>query len=408
MPDLRGPKTADVVMKFGGSSLASAEHIERVADIVAQRAKTDRVVVVVSAMGKTTDALVEQARALCPDPHPRELDMLLTTGERQSMAMVALAVHARGAPAISLTGSQVGIITDHQHGRARVVEVRPFRIADELDAGSRVVVVGGFQGVSYKREVTTLGRGGSDTTAVALAAALGADCEIYSDVPGVLSADPRVVEAPRLLPEVDYDTMRTLSREGARVLHSNAVELAATQGVVIRARATNGEAGQTTIHDRRPATPAVVSVTSDLVRSVRATYSARPPGPPDDIIHLFALSGLGGLSWRGDQIEGTISERSFDDAHERVNQLTGSLSELPHAPRVEVEDDLATVSVVGPDVPHLPDALPASLAALATAGLTVVGATTARDALRLSVPRRGVDEAVRSLHARWIESQQNR
>ena len=143
-------------------------------------------------------------------------------------------------------------------------------------------------------------------------------------------------------------------------------------------------------------------MTSDLVIFVRAIRSAGPPGPPADIIELFAKSGLGGLRWRGDRVEGTISERAFDDARARVSTIAESLEELPHPPQVEVEDTLATVSVVGPDVPHLPDALPASLAALATAELTVLEATMARDALRLSVPRREVDAAVRSLHARWI------
>ena len=206
-------------MKFGGSSVADLERLRHVARRVVERAAQQPVVVVVSAMGKTTDALLTQARALADPPPARELDMLLTTGEREAMTLLAIAIQSLGRRAISLTGSQCGIITDHQHGRARIMEVRPFRIDDELAAGN-IVIVGGFQGVSYKREVTTLGRGGSDTTAVALAAALAADCEIYSDVDGVYSADPSEVPDARRIPEISYETMQALARAGARVLHA--------------------------------------------------------------------------------------------------------------------------------------------------------------------------------------------
>ena len=194
-----------VVQKYGGSSVAGIEKIRKVAEKVkARRDSGAQMVVVVSAMGDTTDELLALAKGIAKDPPRRELDMLLTCGERISMALLSMALQEIGVAAISFTGSQSGIITNDAHAQARIVEVRPYRIQDEL-ANGKVVIVAGYQGVSYKREVTTLGRGGSDTTAVALAAALQADCEIYSDVDGIFSADPRVVPSAKKLDEISYD-----------------------------------------------------------------------------------------------------------------------------------------------------------------------------------------------------------
>jgi aspartate kinase len=227
-----------VVQKYGGSSVADAERLGRVADRVAETARAHRVVVVVSAMGKTTDELYALARSVSPSPPRRELDMLLSCGERVSMALLAMALERRGVEAISFTGSQSGIITNDRHSGARIIEVRPVRIEDELARG-RVVIVAGFQGMSYRREITTLGRGGSDTTAVALAAALGAQwCEICSDVDGVYSADPRVVPGARRLPDVSYEEMAELALHGAKVLNAEAVAWAERAGIEILARAT--------------------------------------------------------------------------------------------------------------------------------------------------------------------------
>ena len=228
-----------VVQKYGGSSVADPERLGRVADRVAETARAGhRVVVVVSAMGKTTDELYDLARRVSPAPSRRELDMLLSCGERVSMALLAMALEHRGVEAISFTGSQSGIITNDRHSGARIIEVRPVRIEDELHRG-RVVIVAGFQGMSYKREITTLGRGGSDTTAVALAAALGAAwCEICSDVDGVYSADPRVVPDAHRLSEIDYSEMAELALHGAKVLNAEAVAWAERAGIEILARAT--------------------------------------------------------------------------------------------------------------------------------------------------------------------------
>ncbi|HEY1957185.1 MAG TPA: aspartate kinase [Polyangiaceae bacterium] len=228
-----------IVQKYGGSSVADVEKIGAVADkVVATKKRGHDVVVVVSAMGKTTDELIALAKKVSKDPPRRELDMLVTTGERVSMALLAIAIQSRGCEAISFTGSQSGIITNDRHFDARIIEVRPHRIEDELARGT-VVIVAGYQGMSYKREITTLGRGGSDTTAVALAAALGAErCEIYSDVDGVYSADPRVVPDAEHLPEIDLAMLQEMAESGAKVLNAQAVEWARRQKIAIFARKT--------------------------------------------------------------------------------------------------------------------------------------------------------------------------
>ena len=241
-----------IVQKYGGSSVADVQKIGIVADrVVAAKREGHDVVVVVSAMGKTTDGLIELARRAAEseggkpaggEPPRRELDMLVSTGERVTMALLSIAIHARGHDAISFTGSQSGILTNDRHFDARIIEVRPHRIQDELARG-RIVIVAGYQGMSYKREITTLGRGGSDTTAVALAAALSAErCEIYSDVDGVYSADPRVVTDPKHLPEMDLSVLGEMAEAGAKVLNAQAVEWARRSKIVIHARRTSDPA----------------------------------------------------------------------------------------------------------------------------------------------------------------------
>jgi aspartate kinase len=244
-----------VVQKYGGSSVATLEKIQAVARRIADTVASGyRVCAVVSAMGKTTDGLLSQAKALSQNPNPRELDMLLSTGERVSVSLLAIALGELGLPAASFTGSQSGIITNTRHNRARIVEVRPFRLMDELDLG-KVVIVAGYQGVSYTREITTLGRGGTDTTAVALAAALDAEhCEICSDVDGVYSADPRLAPDATRIPELSHDAMIALARAGSKVLNQDCVEHAARHGVAIFAKATFGPRDDTgTVVRKNPA-----------------------------------------------------------------------------------------------------------------------------------------------------------
>src|SRR5439155_483965 len=260
-----------VVMKFGGSSVADVEKLKAVCGrIVAARESGSRVVAVLSAMGDTTDDLIALARAISPRPHPRELDMLISVGERISCALAAMAIHDLGHEAISLTGSQAGIVTDTAHGKAKIVDIRAMRIHEALDE-DKIVLVAGFQGVSTGKDITTLGRGGSDTTAVALAAALGAEaCEIYTDVDGVHTADPRVVPAARLLHAVSYEEMLEMAASGARVLQLRSVEFARNHDVKLHVRSSFSEADGTWIReeDERMLEKALISGVTHSVEEI--------------------------------------------------------------------------------------------------------------------------------------------
>lgn len=370
-----------VVQKFGGSSVADPEKLGQVADRVAKTVKSGRkVVVVVSAMGKTTDELLALARRVAPEssggPPRRELDMLLSTGERISMALLAMALEARGLQAISFTGSQSGILTNDRHSGARIIEVRPIRIEDELERG-KVVIVAGFQGMSYKREITTLGRGGSDTTAVALAAALSADCEIYSDVDGVYSADPRVVPEARHLPALGYEEMQELAEHGAKVLNAQAVEWARRAGVVIHARATSGSAAETVI-------------------------SANPSG------HRAVTGGRVTTVFGGDALA-ILEEERVQLRYSSQERVRFVRDDVPDWPRVERRlreanlrlEEVGEASLVGPGLGD-PAIIRRALAA-------AVGATGERpfpiawegSALRLTLifPDGWVNQVTRALHA---------
>ncbi|HEY7828189.1 MAG TPA: aspartate kinase, partial [Candidatus Limnocylindrales bacterium] len=261
-PGSNAPARPLVVQKFGGSSVGTADRIRRVARRIARERNAGAdLVVVVSAMGDTTDELLALAAAITDEPDSRELDMLLATGEHQSATFVSMALHALGVPAISLTGGQAGITTDGRHGRARIANVEPARIRQELAAG-RVVIVAGFQGVSQgpsqnagpadplRAETTTLGRGGSDTTAVALAARLGADrCQVFTDVRGIFTADPRIVPRARQLPLIGYEEMLELAHQGAQVMQVRAVELGWVNGVVIEVLSSFEDAPGTLIKE---------------------------------------------------------------------------------------------------------------------------------------------------------------
>ena len=242
-----------IVQKYGGSSVADVDRLRKIVRVIADlKGRNNDIAVVVSAMGKTTDELVSMAREISPKPPRREMDMLLSTGERITMAMLCMALHEQGIDAVSLTGSQAGIITNDRHNDAQVIEIRPFRVQDEMAKG-KVVIIGGFQGVSYKRDITTLGRGGSDTTAVALAAALNAErCEIYSDVDGVYSTDPSMVADALHLPEVSYPVMQEMSAAGAKVLNAHAVQFAKEKQIAIYARSTFERGRETIVRKMAP------------------------------------------------------------------------------------------------------------------------------------------------------------
>ena len=378
-----------VVQKYGGSSVADPARLGRVADRVAATvALGKRVVVVVSAMGKTTDELLALARTVTPTPPRRELDMLLSCGERISMALLAMALEQRGLSAISFTGSQSGILTNDRHSGARIIEVRPVRLEDEL-ARDKVVIVAGFQGMSYKREITTLGRGGSDTTAVALAAALAAEyCEICSDVDGVYSADPRVVPDARRLDEISYDEMQELAEHGAKVLNAQAVEWAKREKIVIYARATasapGGDGNQTRVGgevaarvvDGRRGTVAVTG--TGRVTVVRGGRETVRIVAEEGIVLRAAAPDLLRLS-RDDVPDWPRVERRFTDAGARI-------------------DEEGEVTVVGPGVGA--DAATLSRA-LAAAG-EVLGFAAAPLRLSIYVACERVDEVTRALHAALV------
>ncbi len=376
-----------VVQKYGGSSVADVEKIGIVADkVVATKKQGHDVVVVVSAMGKTTDQLLALAKNVAKDPPRRELDMLLTTGERVTMALLAIAIESRGEAAISFTGSQSGIITNDRHFDARIIEVRPHRIEDELARG-RIVIIAGYQGMSYKREITTLGRGGSDTTAVALAAALSAErCEIYSDVDGVYSADPRVVSDAKHLPEIDLAMLQEMAESGAKVLNAQAVEWARRQKITIHARKTSdGAMAKETIAIESSQTRA--RAVSAMDRVVLATYSKEDAAKVLETIAELDLP----------MIDATLESAAIPllnvpDWDKRRATLESRLH-VSGGSRVTLEAGLALVSVVG-------DGLSSGVARfLAALGCPAKSLQCGPLRISATVPSEKQSDAQRALHA---------
>jgi aspartate kinase len=394
-----------VVQKYGGSSVADVQKIQKVADkVAATKASGQDVVVVVSAMGHTTDELLALAKQVTDCPARRELDMLLSTGERISMALLSMALNARGVPAVSFTGSQSGIVTNEAHANARIVEVRPFRVQDELARG-KVVIVAGYQGVSYKREVTTLGRGGSDTTAVALAAALDADCEIYSDVEGVYTADPRVVGEARRLAELSYQEMQELAEAGAKVLNTQAVEFAKERGIAIYARATRG-GGETVVRRFPPRMPGrVVGVTSES-GLVMVTTAPSEDGPA---LLLELLGWLDDRQVAGKQLlfqewpagggAGSLV-LSLENLHD-FPALHGALN-ARYGDRVQLREGIGAVSAIGAGINATFASLRRACAAVAGTGTTILGVSTSGFRISLLVPEARLTAAVRALHEELV------
>jgi aspartate kinase len=392
-----GERMSLVVQKFGGSSVADVAKVRAVAARVAAARREGRgVCVVVSAMGKTTDELLALAKKVSPSPARRELDMLLTAGERISMALLAMALEDLGVAAVSFTGSQAGILTDDRHASARIVEVRPVRVREELDRG-RVVIVAGFQGVSPRKEVTTLGRGGSDTTAVALAAALGADCEIYSDVDGVYTADPRVVTTPRRLDEISYEEMQELARAGAKVLNADAVEFAREKGIAIHARATSGSTAETVVRGHAGSSGArVAGITSQRnLALVQVAWGALPAA-------LEVLERQGGAPSEVAAHGGrAVLSIPLDNLHEWPRAREALSAAVPDA---AVDDrDAGSVTVVGTGAGAGTEVLRAVAAELHALGEEprALLATPVRVTAWCTAAR--APEAVRALHRRLVE-----
>jgi len=411
-----------VVQKYGGSSVADVAKLKQVADRVMRTARAGhQVVVVVSAMGDTTDELLGLARQVSPNPDRRELDMLLTAGERVSMALLSMAIRGLGGDAVSFTGSQSGIITNDRHADARIIEVRPVRVQDELARG-KIVVIAGYQGVSYRRDVTTLGRGGSDTTAVAMAAALGAEyCEICSDVDGVYTADPRVVTAARRIGELSYEETQELAESGAKVLNAQAVEFAKERGIAIYARAAasplpgaDPAADGTVVRRHPPRMPGtVVGVASEKdvlviameregVSRTEAAGDARSPERP--ALHLLEELDRHHVAGKqlhvgGDRLTLVVSRENL---HEEPRLRAALAARFGDA--VCIADTLGALSVVGAGINASFDNVRRGSAALAAQGIGIDAVATSSFRITWMIDRARLQDAVQLMHATFIES----
>ena len=394
-----------VVQKFGGTSVGDADRIRAVADHIARTKRNGlQVVVVVSAMGKSTDDLLRLARDVSAMPPPRELDMLLTAGERVSMALLVMALADQGVDAVSFTGSQAGIITDSSHTRAKIIEVRADRLREALQS-DRVPVVAGFQGVSTERDVTTLGRGGSDTTAVALAAAMGAEvCEIYTDVSGVFSADPRIVPEARRLPKVSFEEMLDIAASGGRVLALRSVEFARNHHVPLHVRSSfTWEPGTWVVEEDPSMEQAVVTAVTHDTSEAKLTVTGVPDKPGvaarlfraladrhvnvDTIVQNVSVHGTTDISF-------TVPR---DDLSTSLEVTRGLLPEIGAA-EVLSDDGIAKVSLVGAGMRTHPGVSATMFETLADHGINIEMISTSTIRISCVVRAERVEEAVRALH----------
>jgi aspartate kinase len=397
-----------IVQKFGGSSVASAELIQRVARrIAATRAERGKVVVVVSAMGDSTDELISLAHKVNSAPPLREMDQLLSTGETITAPLMAMALERLGVPAISLTGPQAGIRTSNVHRSARIVDIVPQRIIDELGRG-KVVVVAGFQGTTDQFDITTLGRGGSDTTAVALAVALAADrCEIYTDVTGVYTADPRVEPRARPIPEIAYSEMLEFAAVGAKVLHPRAVEIGEAYAMPIVVRSTFEDHPGTLIcqHPAMEDRQKIRGIAHDS--GVAKVILTRVPDRPGIAAAVFGAIGKAGINV--DIIVQNVSHDGFTDlsftiAEEDLSRSRPVLEEVARevgAEQVAVDTGIATVSVVGTAFLGTPGMFARIFQALSAQGINVEQITTSQIHVTVIIARDRVADAVRALHAEF-------
>jgi aspartate kinase len=396
-----------IVMKFGGTSVADPEHILGAARrIVHAHEQGSDVVAVLSARGAATDELVRMAFEISPDPKPREMDMLLSTGERISCALCAMAIHDLGSEAVSLSGSQAGIVTDTSHTKARILDVRADRIRELLETG-KIVLVAGFQGVSTSQDVTTLGRGGSDTTAVALAAALGANvCEIYTDVDGVYSADPRLVSDARKLPFVSFEEMLEMSASGARVLQLRSVEYARNYGVRINVRPSFGDGSGTLVLSEeetmeRPLVTAVTHSTADA----RLTLTGVPdqPGIAGRIFSALAEADINvDMIIQNEpvspvhraELSFTVPKTDLRSARATLDGLAGELG----LDDVLTDEDVGTVSLIGAGMRSHPGVAAKVFQTLGDHAINIEMISTSPIKISCVIRAESVPEAVRALH----------
>jgi aspartate kinase len=407
--DAAGSDRNLVVMKFGGSSVADTGKITEVARrLVRAREEGQRVVGVLSAMGDTTDELIRLAHEISPRPHPREYDMLISVGERISNALCAMAVHDLGHEAISLTGSQAGIVTDTVHGKAKIAEVRATRINEALDA-EKIVLVAGFQGVSAdSHDVTTLGRGGSDLTAVALAAALGGACEIFTDVEGVFTADPRIVPDALKLRTVSYEEMLEMAATGARVMMARSVEIARRYGVPLHVRPSFSDSEGTWIVEEGELMleRAIVSGVTHDVSEAKATIVAVPdtPGVAARVFRALADSGVNidmivqNVSAEGTtDISFTLPKSDLPTAGPILDKLAADIG----ASSIDLDDDVAKVSLVGAGMKSHPGVAADMFEALAEAGINIEIISTSSIRVSCVVRAGDVERAVQAVHDKF-------
>ncbi|MBA2742603.1 MAG: aspartate kinase [Actinobacteria bacterium] len=390
-------------MKFGGSTLSEPEQVREVARrLVAARERGMRVVGTITAMGRTTDSLLELARRVSSSPDPRELDMLLSTGERTACALVAMAVHDLGHEAVSFTGSQAGILTDAVYTKAKIREITPVRVLQALD-DEKIVLVAGFQGFSRDTmDVTTLGRGGTDATAVALAAALGASCEIYSDVPGIFTADPGLVPEARRLPLLSYEEMLELASSGAGVLMLRAVELARAHDVPIHTRSTLSDDTGTVVRSGEGMEQALVTaVTHSLDEVVFALYGL--PDEPGSVAAVFGAVArehvnvdtiLQNVPHKTAALSFSVSANDVSAARRAVESAQESLGAF----RVEEVDGLGKVSLVGAGMRSHPGVAAKMFQTLADEAVSVRLISTSPIKISCMIDRPDVERAVRAMH----------
>jgi aspartate kinase len=394
-----------IVQKYGGSSVADIDKLKKIASMIASVKKQGiDVVAVVSAMGKTTNQLIEMAKAISPDPPRREIDMLLSTGERTSMALLCIALYQEGIASISLTGSQAGIITNDRHNDAHVIEVRPVRVLDELDKG-KVVVIGGFQGVSYKRDITTLGRGGSDTSAVALAAALNAErCEIYSDVDGVYTTDPNIVKEAKHLPEISYQQIQEMAEAGAKVLNAQAVQFAKEAKIALYARDAFNPGRETIIKDvSKKELSGVMAVVyeKEIVRvfvhdAEKMNWVLQYFEEQQIPVKEFHVSGIAGD--KGYKCSFIISTSNLYNWEKVKETLEDKLRD-----GIYINESLAALSIIGEGFSRNNDALIQTLNLLGKHGINYYGVNTTSFRISILIEKYLLEEAVKICHENWIQ-----
>lgn len=397
-----------IVQKYGGTSVGSPERIKSVADLIIKRKRQGhRLLVVVSAMGDTTDDLIKLAKSVSDSPEPREMDMLLATGEQQSIALLAMAVNAKGEKAMSMTGAQVGIITDSRHGKARIIGIKPGRLRQALGKVS-IVIVAGFQGESKGEEITTLGRGGSDLTAVALAASLKADaCEFYKDVHGVLTTDPRIVPEARTMPHVTYDEMLEMASLGSQVLNARSVEYAKRYRVPLIVRSSFEDGPETLITEEEKGMEKV------LVRGI--TYSKSDakvtvlgvqdqPGVASRLFRALASADLNVDMIVQDVSESGVTNISFTlargDLAKTLESVKAAASQVG-AEDVQADENVGKVSIVGVGMRTHSGVAAAMFEALAQAKINIEMISTSEIKISCVIARDKVEEAVRVLHRRF-------